>query len=278
MELVQVQGTARNDTIDLPWIRTDGPGLPLLLINGLGSPRVAYEDGLVAEFVARGFWVTRFDNRDAGRAGTTEGGYRLADMAADAVAVMDHVGWDRAHVFGMSMGGMIAQSLGIEHPDRLLSITSLMSRTGNPDYGASTDEALQALMTPAPTDRDGWLDHRVATEKLWGSPADWSPETARAKGELLFDYGVRPDKVIHQWKAIVNSPPREQALAGVDTPTLILHGSADTLISPSGGRRTAEVMPNATYVELDGMGHDLPPRFWPIIADHLSDFVSDQSQ
>ena len=139
-----MRGTARNGDIELPWISTANGGEPLLLVNGLGSPRVAYEEGFVAALVERGFDVVRFDNRDAGRATATSGGYLLADMAADALAVVDDVGWSTAHVFGMSMGGMIAQQLGIDHPDRLRSIISLMSATGNPDYGTSSSAARQA--------------------------------------------------------------------------------------------------------------------------------------
>lgn len=262
------EGTARNGEISLPWIRTTGDGdTPLLLVNGLSSPRVAYDDGFVAELIGRGFDVVRFDNRDAGRATATSGGYVLADMADDAVAVLDDVGWDTAHVFGMSMGGMIVQQLGIDHADRLRSITSVMSSTGNPDYGTSSRAARAALLTPAPIEREAWLEHRVATEHIWASPSEWTPETCRARGERLFDYGVQPAQTAHQYNAIMSSPPREDALRTVQVPTLVLHGSEDTLLHKSGGERTAELMPNSEYVELDGMGHDLPPAYWPRIAD-----------
>ena len=265
------EGTANNGSIELPWIRTTGDGAePLLLINGLSSPRVSYEDGFVAELTARGFDVVRYDNRDAGRATATQGGYLLADMADDAVAVLDAVGWDTAHVFGMSMGGMIVQQLGIAHADRLRSITSLMSTTGNPAFGQSTPEAREALTSPAPTDREGWLAHRVATEKIWASPAEWTEAASRAKGELLYDYGVQPSSTINQYTAIMKSPPREDALRTVQVPTLVMHGSEDTLLSPSGGERTADVMPNSTYVVLEGMGHDLPAAYWAPIAEHVT--------
>jgi len=264
------EGTAQNGEINLPWIRNQRAGDPLLLVNGLGSPRVSYEDGFVAELNDRGYDVVRFDNRDAGRATTTTGGYTLADMAADAVAVMDAVGWQTAHVFGMSMGGMIVQQMGIDHPDRLRSITSLMSTTGNPEYGTSSRDARVALMKPSPDERDAWIEHRISTEKVWCSPEHWTPEASRAKSELLFDYGVQPRSTLNQYTAIVKSPPREEALRSVQTPTLVLHGTKDTLLSSTGGERTAEVMPNATYVPLEGMGHDLPAFFWPVIADHVA--------
>lgn len=265
------EGIARNGDIELPWIRTSIPdGEPLLLINGLSSPLVSYEEGFVAELNGRGFDVVRFDNRDAGRATATKGGYLLIDMATDAVAVLDAVGWSTAHVFGMSMGGMIVQQLGISFPVRLRSITSVMSTTGNQQYGTSSRAAREALLTPSPTEREAWLAHRVATEQIWASPAEWTPESSRAKGEIMFDYGVQPASVVNQYNAVMKSPTREDDLRNVQVPTLVLHGSADTLISPTGGRRTAEIMPNAHYVELEGMGHDLPAAYWPTIADHVS--------
>lgn len=277
-ETTVTEGTARNGDIELPWIRTTtGAGEPLLLVNGLSSPRVGYEDGFVAELNQRGFDVVRFDNRDAGRATSTNGGYLLADQAADAIAVLDAVGWETAHVFGMSMGGMIVQQMGIDHAARLRTITSLMSATGNPAYGRPTEEAHEALLQPSPTEREAWLAQRVETEKIWASPDHFSPEVTRAKGELLYDYGVQPRSVIHQFQAIVKSPPREDALRSVQVPTLVMHGTKDTLITPSGGERTAEVMPKATYVELDGMGHDLPAFYWPIIAGHVADHAGEHS-
>ncbi len=258
-------------TVELPWIRRSNPGaMPLVMINGLGSPRVSYEDGFVEALVARGFEVVLFDNRDAGRATATSGGYVLADMANDAIAVLDAVGYERAHVFGMSMGGMIVQQLGIDHADRLLSITSLMSTTGNPEFGTSSSEARKGLVTPSPTEREAWLAHRIATEQIWASPSEWTSEKSRAKGELMFDYGVQPRSTVHQYNAIMNSPEREGALAEVTVPTLVLHGNKDTLIHFSGGQRTAAVMPNASYIELDGMGHDLPAEYWSTIADEVA--------
>lgn len=278
----QADRWAERGDVRLRWEHHAHPGQladpePLLLVNGLGSPMVAYELGFIAELHARGFDVIRYDNRDAGRSSSTSGGYLLGDLAADAVAVLDAAGWDRAHVFGMSMGGMIVQQLGIDAADRLHSITSLMSHTGNQEFGTSSRAAREALMKPSPPDRDGWLAVRVETEQIWASPAEWSVESSRAKGELLFDYGVQPAQVVHQYTAIMKSEDREPQLRDVQTPTLVMHGSADTLIHPSGGQRTAEVMANASYVELDGMGHDLPATYWPVIADHLRSFVDSLS-
>ena len=270
------QGWAENGAIRLRWERFESGNAKerLLLVNGLSSPMVAYDVGFIAELNQRGFDVVRFDNRDAGRSSATEGGYLLTDMAADAFAVMDAVNWSSAHVFGMSMGGMIVQQMGIDNSTRLQSIVSVMSNTGNPDYGQPSKEAMEALLTPSPTEREAWLDHRVSVDKIWATPEGWTAERSRAVGEAMFDYGVQPAQTNHQFTAIMQSGRRDDKLAKVTTPTLVLHGDKDTLIQPSGGEHTASVMPNATHHVLSGMGHDLPPSYWDRIADQLASFVA----
>ena len=129
-------------------------------------------------------------------------------------------------------------------------------------------------MTPSPPEREAWLAHRLETEQIWASPDHWTAEASRAKGELMYDYGVQPQSVINQYNAIMKSPPREDALRQVQVPTLVLHGTEDTLLSSTGGERTAEVMPNATYIPLQGMGHDMPAFYWPVIAGHVADHLS----
>ena len=270
--------------VQLYWTLTEAPSdeaEPLLLVNGLGSPLVAYDAGFVSELLDRGFSVLRFDNRDVGRSsrvadrhGPDGPAYLLADMAADAVAVLDAAGWATAHVLGMSMGGMIVQQMAIDHADRLRSMTSLMSTTGNPAVGRPTEEAYPALVKPGPREREAWLDNRVETERIWASPASFNAEATRAKGELLFDYGIDVDGTGRQFKAIVAGGSRDDALAEVDVPTLVIHGSADTLIQPDGGRHTADVIPGARFVEIDGFGHDLPADFWPILADTIAAFIT----
>lgn len=268
-------GVARNGLVELPWQRFGRDGEPLLLVNGLSSPSVAYDDGFVAEVTNRGFDVVRFDNRDSGRATSTSGGYQLVDMAADAVAVLDDLGWGTAHLFGMSMGGMIVQQLAITFGSRVRTIISLMSTTGNRDFGRPTPEALEALMIPAPLDREQWLEHRVSTERVWATPAQWDPSAVRARGERLFDYGIQPEGVKHQYQALMSSGSRDVALAKVETPTLVLHGTHDTLVQLSGGRHTADVIRNSEFVAIEGMGHDLPQAYWTVIADHVARFVGD---
>lgn len=262
-------GWAANADIRLRWEQHTAAGatVPLLMVNGLGVSMVSFDERFVAELGARGLDVVRFDNRDAGRSSPSSGPYELADMAADALAVMDDVGWSSAHVFGQSLGGMIVQQLAIQAPERVRSITSVMSATGNPAYGRASRAARGALLTRAPVDRDGWLEHRAWSEQHWRSPDGWDEAGARARAERMFDYGVQPDRTKHQYRAVLASGSREDVLAHVQIPTLVLHGSLDTLVDPSGGRRTAEIMPMARYVEIEGMGHDLPPPYWARIAE-----------
>lgn len=276
---------ARNRAVELAWT-VDGPadGAPLLLINGLGSPHVAYEPGFVAALTGRGFRVVRFDNRDVGRSsrcprppGTPANAapYALADMAADALAVLDAVGWAAGvHVFGQSMGGMIAQQVAIMAPGRVASLTSLMSSTGERGVGRPSPEVMAALTESAPADRNGWLANRVRTERLWASPALWDEVWVRAKGAALYDYGVDPDGTARQYRAVAAAPSRDAELARLAVPTLVIHGSADTLVTPEAGRHTAAVIPGARYVEIEGMGHDLPPGWWDRLADEVAAFTA----
>jgi pimeloyl-ACP methyl ester carboxylesterase len=262
--------------VQLRWERFDTTGEPLLLINGLGSPSVAFELGFVEELVDRGCSVVRFDNRDAGRSDRcVDSPYTVSDMAADAAAVLDAAGWDSAHVLGQSMGGMIAQQFAIDHPTRARSLISFMSTTGNPAVGRPSPEALEALLTVQPADRDGWLAHRVETEHIWASPLDWDPDWVRAKGELMYDYGVDPEGTTRQFRAVAAGGNRDQALARLSLPTLVLHGTTDTLITPGGGEHTAEIMPGATYLPIEGLGHDLPPARWAEVAVLIADFCLD---
>ncbi len=248
-------------------------GRRLLLINGLGSPMVAFEQGFIDELVQRGFGVIRFDNRDVGRSPRDPGGYDLSDMVADTIEVLDAAGWETANVFGQSMGGMIAQRLTIEVPERVASLTSLMSTTGNPKVGRPTDEALAALLASPPSDADGWLANRLETERIWCSPDHWDPGWVESKGRAMLAHGVDADGAARQYRAAAGGGNRDEALAQLDTPALVIHGSADTLITPSAGRHTAEIIPGARYIEIDGMGHDLPPAFWGRIADELDAFI-----
>jgi len=285
LSLVTTSGFANNDGVQLGWTLdqpTDGAGVPLLLINGLGSPLVAFEPGFVELLVGRGLAVARFDNRDVGRSDRVERGpagqstpYTIADMARDAAAVLDAIGWSSAHVLGQSMGGMIAQQLTIDRPDRVRSLVPFMTSSGNSAFGRATPEALEALLLPAPTELSAWLDFRVETERVWASPGEWSETWLRAKGETMWNHGIDPAGAVRQYRAIGAGGNRDGALADVTAPTMVVHGSADTLIGSDAGRHLAEVIPGARFEQVDGLGHDLPPGFWPLLVDLIAGFVDE---
>jgi len=198
--------------------------------------------------------------------------YTLSDMAADVVAVLDALGLEQAHVMGLSMGGMIVQTLAIEHPDRLRSMTSVMSTTGEADVGQSSPEALTRLFGAPATDRDSAIANHLAGLRIWGSPGKVDEEAqARFAGEA-YDRAFDPAGVGRQIMAVRASGSRADALCRVQVPTLVMHGSADTLIDPSGGRRTAELVPGARFVLMEGMGHDYPEAYWDewvgLVAEH----------
>lgn len=247
----------------------------LLLVNGLGSQCIRYHEDWCRRFVDSGLFVIRFDNRDVGLSTKMEtddvADYRLTDMASDAVAVLDAVGVAKAHVMGFSMGGMIAQTLAIEHPDRLLTLTSVMSSTGDRDVGNSTPEAQRLLVTPARPDREGVTDRAIEAANIYGSPDHIDVERIAKMAGADFDRCFHPQGTARQLKAINRSGSRTEALRSVGTPTLVIHGDQDRLIDPSGGRRTAEVIPGARFVLIEGMGHDYPPAFWDRIVDLVVD-------
>ena len=275
-------GTAVNGDCELHYETFGSDADPtLLLVNGLGSQCINYDAEWCAMFAAERLHVVRFDNRDVGLsthfvdAPTDETGaaYRLADMAGDAIAVLDALGVDRAHVMGVSMGGMIVQQLAIDHADRLLSATSVMSRTGNPDFGASTPEAFAQLTAEPATDRESAVERAWAGHQVWGSPDHLDRERHRRRIEEAYDRAFDPAGVGRQYLAVRASGSREDALPHVTTPMLVLHGTADTLIDISGGERTAELVPGARFVAFEGMGHDYPPAFWRRWVDEVVGFV-----
>lgn len=286
---------ARNGEVEL-WYETFGSTADptLLMVNGLGSQCIHFDEALCARLADEGFQVVRFDNRDQGRstwfdhvpvdvgavARAVAAGepppvpYTLADMAADAAAVLDAVGADSAHVLGVSMGGMIVQTLAIEHADRVRSLVSVMSTTGDRDVGQSTDAARAMLMAPPPADRDTAMDRAVEGIRTWGSPALIDEDRVRATAAAAFDRAFHPTGTGRQLMAITAAPSRTAALGSVTAPTLVIHGDADTLIEPSGGRRTADAIPGARFELVEGMGHDYPPPLW----DHLVALVADHAR
>ena len=268
--------TARNGAVEIYYEEFCDPDAPtLLLVNGLGSQCLNYDVSWCQLFCEEGFHVVRFDNRDVGLSTKLEGAtYALVDMADDAIAVLDAVEVDNAHVMGCSMGGMIVQRLALNHPDRLLSLTSVMSRTGEPGYGESSEEALAFLLAPAAPSRAAYIDRQVAALHVYGSKSEWLDDDAiRARAAAAYNRCFCPEGVGRQMHAIMQDGSRSAELAELDLPALVIHGSRDTLIDPSGGRRTAEVIPGARYVEIDGMGHDYPPPVWKEWVAVWSDFA-----
>lgn len=270
--------TTKNGEVELYYETFGDPANPtLLLINGLGSQCINYADEWCERFVAEGYHVVRFDNRDTGlssKLDDTE--YGLADMANDAIAVLDAVGARQAHVMGLSMGGMIVQRLAIDHPDRLLSMTSVMSRTGEEEYGQSAPDALAVLMAPPAASRDEYIENHVKALRVYGSKPEWlDDEVSRERAAAAYDRCFCPQGVGRQMMAVMRDGSRADDLRKVTVPTLVLHGSRDTLIDPSGGRRTAELVPGAQYVEIEGMGHDYPPAVWDQWVSTWSTFAQD---
>ena len=258
-------GAARNGEVEIYFESLGDPDKPtLLLVNGLGSQCVNYCSEWCRRFSDEGFRVIRFDNRDVGLSSKLDGGdYSLSDMADDAVAVLNEVDVSRAHVMGCSLGGMIVQRLAIDHPDRLLSVTSVMSRTGEPGYGDSSEAALEFLLAPLPPSRADYIERQVAGLHVYGSKPEWlDDESIRTRAGIAFDRCFCPSGVGRQMKAALADGSRDEQLQKVNAPMLVIHGSRDTLINPSGGRHTAEMIPGARYVEIEGMGHDYPPEYW----------------
>lgn len=275
--------TAANG-LDLTYATFGDPSAPTLLtINGLGSQMTDWPAGFVAGFVDQGYHVVTFDNRDVGEstwlddAGTPDLGallsdpgvpvpYLLADMAADAVGLLDALDIGRAHVLGVSMGGMIAQQFAIDSPDRTVSLTSIMS-TPSPRIGRPTPEASAALLAPPATGRDAVIEQSVAGSRVIASPGfPFDEEAVRARATRHYDRGDHPAGTARQLAAVLASPDRTQGLGGVSVPTLVVHGSDDPLVTLPGGRATAAAVPGADLWIIDGMGHDLPAAVLPDLA------------
>lgn len=263
----------------------DGPdgGEVLLLVSGLSRQRIEWPAALILGLHAAGLRTLTVDNRDVGRStqfddAPADGSpYLLADMAADHVGVLDHFGLERVHVLGVSMGGMIAQQLAIDHPRRLLSLTSVMSTTGERGVGGATDEAIAVLTRPAATDREAFVAQTVEGARVIGTPGHLDEEATRKRAAAAYDRAFFPRGVMRQLQAIMASGDRTKALGGVDLPTLVVHGERDPLIDVSGGRATAAAIPGARLLLLEGMGHDLPLAYLPELVGAVVAHTRDAS-
>jgi pimeloyl-ACP methyl ester carboxylesterase len=277
---------ARADGVEIAYDTMGSPADPtVVLIMGLGGQLIEWDPAFCQVIVDAGYQVVRLDNRDAGLsthldvevdamaaiaavgAGERpELPYRLPDMAADVVAVLDDLGVERAHVVGASMGGMIAQTVAIEHRARVRTLVSIMSTTGEPHVGAPTAAALAALFGPPARNRAEAQDHKVHHARTWGSKDVVDEERLRRIAGALWDRGVDPQGTARQLAAIMASGSRADGLRALDVPTLVIHGTIDELVQPSGGERTAELVPDAKLLMIERMGHDLPVPFWPQVT------------
>jgi pimeloyl-ACP methyl ester carboxylesterase len=269
---------------------------PLLLVMGLGAQMIHWRDGFCEMLSERGHYVIRFDNRDAGLsekfghlgipdmaemaarllAGeSAQAPYTLDDMAADAIGLLDALDVEAAHLCGASLGGMIVQAVAVNAPERVRSLTSIMSSTGNPELPPATDEAIAAMLSPAATNRDEAIERTLRVSSVIGSPAYPVPEEeARKRAADSYDRSFYPEGVARQMAAVAAHGNRKPALTALDVPALVIHGAADPLVPVAGGQDTHEALKGSTLMVLDGMGHDLPEPLWPDIADAIDELTT----
>lgn len=266
----------------------------VLLIPGLGAQCLSWPEELCESLAARYLHVVRFDNRDVGLStkldqfpfslndvvatmtsgGTVEAPYGFSEMAADATGLMDALGIETAHVVGLSLGGMIAQVLAIESPQRLRSLTTVMSTSGNAGFGQPTEESLAMLLgSPASSDRADVIDFQLRQRATWGSPDHLDEVEAAEYFNACLDRSDDAASGARHYGAVFTAYDREPGLSELTMPTLLIHGTADKLVQPSGSERLAELMPHAELVWLDGMGHDLPTAYWATIIENITQHV-----
>ena len=267
----------------------DKNGSPLLLIMGLSSQMLAWPESFCQKLAQNGHWVLRFDNRDVGLSSKIEAvgvpdlmaamaahqqgqpvgaPYTLSDMAADAVGLMDALKLEKAHVCGLSMGGMIAQVMAIEHSRRVLSLISMESTTGDPTLPPAKPEAVEAMLSPPPQDRDGYILHTAEVFRAFSGGSDKFDETLEKElSANSYDRSFYPLGFIRQLAAILASGDRTQSLASVTAPTLVIHGAADPLVPLAHGRATARAIPGAKLLVVEGLGHGMAyPALWDQIV------------
>ncbi|HSP99346.1 MAG TPA: alpha/beta hydrolase [Candidatus Dormibacteraeota bacterium] len=274
----------------------DTRATPMLLIMGLGAQMILWHDDFCATLAGRGYRVIRFDNRDVGESSWMDdlgmpdvvsvftavathqpvsAPYLLRDMAADAAGLLAALDIERAHVVGVSMGGMIAQTLALDAPARLRSLTSIMSSTGNPNLPQPRPEAMAVLLTPPPPDREGAIARGVEVFRTIGSPGfPFEEDEVRRLAALSYDRGFNPAGTARQLVAILASGSRAERLRSLRVPTLVIHGTDDPLVPLAAGQETANAIPNAALLAIEGMGHDMPRPVWPRMIDAICDLAA----
>jgi pimeloyl-ACP methyl ester carboxylesterase len=262
---------------------------PLVLIMGFSVQKISWEEAFCQQLANRGFFVIRFDNRDVGLSSKIVDGpepnlaaalagdfssasYRLEDMAGDTAGLLDGLGLGTAHIVGASMGGMIAQTLAIYHPEKVRSLCSIMSTTGSRSVGQPSPEAMGALLKPLPQTRTEAMDRAVMVDRVIGSPRYPANEAiVRERAGRAWDRNHDPKGVARQLLALMAQADRTEKLRQLSVPTVVIHGEADPLVDVSGGQATAAAIPNARLLIIEGMGHDLPVELWPRLSDAIVD-------
>jgi pimeloyl-ACP methyl ester carboxylesterase len=267
----------------------DPAGEPMLLVMGLATQMTFWDPEFCSMLARRGYFVIRFDNRDVGRSSRDRGRvtrgmlvrafagrrvrapYSLHDLGADAFGLLDHLGIGSAHLVGVSMGGMIVQTMTLDQPARVRSLTSIMSTTGKRSVGWLHPRLLPAMLRPIKPGREAYAESSVAMWRMIGSPGfDHDDARIREAAREAYDRGVSAAGALRQMLAILTQPSRSSALRGVRVPTLVVHGLADRMVHVSGGRATAAAVPGAELLLVDGMGHDLPPELYSTLVDAIS--------
>ena len=257
----------------------------MLLIMGLGTQMVAWRDDFCRQLAERRFFVIRFDNRDSGRSTSMKGRpatlrqlvtkrvkkppYTLGDMADDATGLLDHLGIQKAHIVGASMGGMIAQHIAMRYPARVLSLTSIMATTGGRFVGQPKMAVVPLFLSRPSGGKDEYIERTVKLFRAVGSKRRFDEEYVREGAALAWERGINMAGTGRQLAAITADGNRSKRLARVKAPTLVIHGKDDRLISPSGGKATAKAIPGARLLLVDDMGHDLPRPVWPKLIDAI---------
>ncbi|MBT5581189.1 MAG: alpha/beta fold hydrolase [Acidimicrobiaceae bacterium] len=269
--------TVLNGSIELYYETFGNPSDPTIIcIPGMGSQLLIYDEGFCLALVDRGFHTIRMDNRDSGLSSATveSDEYTLDDMADDVLAVLDDAEVEDAIVFGISLGGMVSQAFAIKYPARTRALVSAMSATGEPDIGFGSAEVIEALLLPDEATAEAQIEADLRVRKLWSNPDWYDEEPLRAYFIACSERSRVVGGGLRQFAAVSRSADRVAALRALDVPTLVIHGESDTLITAEAGRRTAELIPGATYLEIEEMSHDFVYQVWPAFVEAMTSLAA----